>query len=292
MALPEDCWATHETEVRTLTQFFTAVRMISAYQAATGTRFVWRGVRDASWGLYSPLVRFYEEKHRNLPRERQLQEFERGVLDEAREWALDWHSSGGRLTALELLAALQHYGVPSRMLDFTFNPLIALWFAVEEDDNGDGRLFAIDASNRLIDRAHAMTADPWWWTEPSTSGSPWCTQPWIWRPPPLEPRIVRQEGCFLMGGVPSNVPPRNLRTNGHWRILRAQEVRTCMSVPFGLINYEQAVAAYHGRQLQGRPATARAFTIRITRKTRIRVQLERAFGYSHRSLVPGFPRPC
>lgn len=99
----------------------------------------------------------------------------------------------------ELLAALQHYGVPTRMLDFTFNPLIALWFAVEDHDQTDGRVFAIDISNRLIARERAALPDPWWWDESPNVDTPWTTESWIWRPPPLEPRIVRQEGMLSHG---------------------------------------------------------------------------------------------
>jgi len=37
-----------------------------------------------------------------------------------------------------------------------------------------------------------------------------------------------------------------------------------MSVPFRLIQYDQAVAAFSGRQLAGQPPKARAFTIKIS----------------------------
>jgi FRG domain len=126
MPFPQDYWASFERRVTTLGEFVEAVRMISAYQARTRTRFVWRGAADARWPLHSSLVRKYIERNGHVPLERALRDFEEEVVDEAREWGLDWHSSGGRLTALELLAALQHYGVPTRMLDFTFNPLVAL----------------------------------------------------------------------------------------------------------------------------------------------------------------------
>lgn len=140
MAFSSDYWSSYEHRIGSLRQFLEAVRTISAYQAATGTRFIWRGVGDADWGLHSRLVRAYQDKFSGqIPTETQLRKFEQEVLDEARDWGLDWHGTGGRLTTLELLAGLQHYGVPTRLLDFTYNPLIALWFAAEDDEPRYGR---------------------------------------------------------------------------------------------------------------------------------------------------------
>jgi hypothetical protein len=251
MALPDDYWVSYEHEASSLAEFLEAVRKISAYQAATGSRFVWRDAANASWALHSSLALRYKDREGAIPStEGKLRAFEREVLDEARAWGLDWHGSGGRLMALELLAALQHYGVPTRMLDFTFNPLIALWFAVEtvpKDDGEYGRVFAIDISGRLVAREDASLPDPWWLKIEPRSDTEWTTQSWIWRPPPIEPRIVRQEGCFLIGGIPSTNPAR--KAGGD--LIHADEVRACMSVPFRLIKYEQARAAFQGKTLRG-----------------------------------------
>ena len=286
MPLPGDYFSSSEETAATFEEFVRAVHHISTYQSQTGSRFAWRGVVDADWPLYSSLVRRLLTRLGRMPTEDELQEAELAILEEARDWSLDWHSAGGRLSALELLAALQHYGTPTRMLDFTFDPLVALWFAVEKDDHLDGRVFAIDISDRMVAREDADERDPWWTPQPPAL---WSEQSWVWRPPPLEKRIVRQDGCFLIGGIPGTVPGRNVRGPGGWQVLRQEEVQACMSVPFSLIQFEHAVAASEGRRLPGRPPKARAFTLRVQDKAALREELERGYGYAYRSIYPDFP---
>lgn len=113
---------------------------------------VWRGARDASWGVHSHLFRRLMEvngvkepqtKPRSpqpYPDEDQMIAAEAQILQVARtEWRFDG------LSALETFARIQHAGGPTRLLDVTKNPYIAAWFAVEPNSNTDGvdaRLFA------------------------------------------------------------------------------------------------------------------------------------------------------
>ena len=44
-------------------------------------------------------------------------------------------------SALDYLVQMQHYGLPTRLLDMTLNPLVALYFACEKEVNKDGLVY-------------------------------------------------------------------------------------------------------------------------------------------------------
>lgn len=54
---------------------------------------------------------------------------------------------------------MQHYGVPTRLLDFSENPLIALYFAVNECQDKDGALYILEPISWNKENGHSGLCD-------------------------------------------------------------------------------------------------------------------------------------
>lgn len=108
-------------------QLMTAIARVGTH--GTNHRFAWRGHADADYMWSSSLYRTLVQEGIEVT-EHSMVEREERILEEARRWGLG--VDGGQLVDdLQLLADLQHFGVPTRLVDVTSNPMTALWFATE-----------------------------------------------------------------------------------------------------------------------------------------------------------------
>ncbi len=263
-----DSWASFQYEVNNLT---------STYH---DQHFVWRGQSDARWGLRSSLYRVLTEQRGAPPTEDQLVAAERKLLNLARiQWRLDG------IPALQLFAQMQHVGVPTRLLDVTFNPLIAAWFAVARDQKTDelpARLLVFtDSNNPLQLHTGWNTNTPRWHRLPDDKARrsvDWGTGLGrkIWRPPALHNRIPAQNAAFILDGAPIDaLDAGSDRRDGRSK-WAASELRRFASVPMRLTHVGE----------DRLPKKAPVFTFRITpeAKAEIRDQLENRFGYGFSSV--------
>ena len=94
---------------------------------------------DADYLIYYLSIESYYEENKEIY-------WENILLNEAKKNLHHYDERGRKLGDIELLAKLQHYGAATRLLDFSKNVLIALWFCVSDREYKDktGLLLGID----------------------------------------------------------------------------------------------------------------------------------------------------
>jgi hypothetical protein len=283
---PQEYWANYEETVATLDEYIGLVSSIA--NTWMDRRFVWRGVANADYALHSSLYRRIRSE--GLHTELKLRQSEDAIVTEARNWWLQ-RTAIDRFSAVEQLAALQHQDVPTRLIDFSHNALVGLWFAVEEkrDEHGqprpdtDGRVFIAQSNGREVSSEWERSPDLPWAAAPVD----WSRDIYIWTPPPIDPRMTRQQGCFVFGGVPTTAGGWNRGPSGEG-LLGQAAIRSCVSVPIRLNSPRYMRAA----RIQGRPPVyPLAFTLRIpaASKPELRRVLEVGLGLTHAMMYPDYP---
>ena len=122
-------------------------------QTYRNSGFVFRGMGNASWQLIPGMFREYSEKQicATMPGISY-----KGRIYSAHEYEILAHfkkEASGLLTHVPQtddftwIQYAQHYGVPTRLLDFTSNPLVAMYFCCQSESKGDGAIWIVNTVN-------------------------------------------------------------------------------------------------------------------------------------------------
>jgi len=140
-----DSWP--QAEPRSLEQLVACIKRVLESGGGV-SKVAWRGHADRDWTLVSTLDRDLRGLDPEMPYETRLA-YERELLKQFRNAALTYASESEKphlQSDWEAMAVARHAGLATRLLDWTFSPWAALWFASHDRTlrESDGLLWWFD----------------------------------------------------------------------------------------------------------------------------------------------------
>ncbi len=162
-------------------KFVSLPQFLQIVQSIPGSGWIYRGQTDISWSLLPKAGR--PEYHLDATEYWAARGQRSSDLGRFSQWRSDAIAFCENLpdNEFESLAFAQHYGLATRLLDWTNNPMVALFFAVEAQGDIDGAVFChfrwehIDIEEAIWDHVRTVA---------------------IYEPRPFDRRILAQSGVF------------------------------------------------------------------------------------------------
>ena len=167
--------------------------------------YLFRGASNEKYPIQASAYRRLLDKRDQTPAN--LLEINKRIIDDAR---LQGHGqkNGERLSDLELLAELQHYGAATCLIDFTYSAQVALWMACQGGYKGtakskvfNGKVFAVNISDpaqfqKVTSQSVEKDIDCFFESDKRKGYSLY-----QWQPKQQNNRIIAQQSVFLFGGA-------------------------------------------------------------------------------------------
>ncbi len=170
--------------------------------------YVFRGVSNVKYPIEASTYRRLKDKDGNFRKQEydtpeKLHKINEEMLEDARRQG-HGRRDGEPLKDLDLLAELQHRGAATCLIDFTKNPLVALWMACREGarGNANGKVYAVDISSQLtyqpVTFQLSQKKDIDHFFQRDENGRYKLYQ---WQPKYQNSRMFAQQSIFLFGGA-------------------------------------------------------------------------------------------
>jgi len=213
---------------------------------------------------YGGLVPSIDRESRSGPTRHEKLALERRAINIFRSTARFFHHKGERRALdddITALMVLRHYGVPTRLLDWTMSPYVAAYFAVSESNGKDGEIWSFD--RQLYE---SKGAEQWVkWPETTSDGSGAGSK--------FDAKLTAFDPDFQHNWLIS-VFYRGFPRHD------AQSSAYTMTAQFS-INHERTIA-----DLLEDPSACHRYVVKQERKKRLQDRLREEHGICRRSLFP------
>ena len=206
-----------ELYISSLSDYLSAIENLKTYYPTgmimnnpTSTSFLYRGLADKDYQLLPGIFR----KHISLLNDHEI------VNDKYLAWTTELdilrafiHEASAHLSIPSddlghWLEYAQHFGVPTRLLDWSKNPLVALYFCCKDQCDRDGAIWLLHAGNyarfvskKLTEPNNQEIKTAYTAIQGLLNGNLHCEYPILYTPYYVDTRMSAQSSYFMIWGT-------------------------------------------------------------------------------------------